>query len=116
MKYYEREYCERDLTKSLDIILKLNELVGKEYESREEIENELTELFKSKIKLQINEVITTDDGPVYHYTTKINSVSTSIYLGDLFSSHFIIAVKCGPQTVYLDENIKNLYLLSGPVN
>lgn len=108
------KYCEYDFTKSLDIILKLNELVGKEYESCEEIENELTELFKSEIKLQINDVITTDDGPIYHYTTQINSVPTSIYLGDLFPSHLIIAVKSGPQATYLDENIKNL--LNGPVN
>lgn len=108
------KYCERDFTKSLDTILKLNELVGKEYESREEIENELTELFKSETNLQINDVITTDDGPIYHYTTQINSVSTSIYLGDLFPSHIIIAVKSGLQAIYLDENIKNL--LNGPVN
>lgn len=110
------KYCEYDyFTKSLDIILKLNELVGKEYESREEIESELTELFKSEIKLQINDVITvSNEGPIYHYTTQINSVPTSIYLGDLFSGHFIIAVKSGPQATYLDENIKNL--LNRPVN
>jgi hypothetical protein len=103
------KYSEFDFTKSLDIILKLNELVGKGYESREEIENELTQLFKSEIKLKINDIITSEnEGPIYYYTTEINSTPTSIYLGDLFPGHFIIAVKSGSQATYLNEHIKNL--------
>jgi hypothetical protein len=97
-----------DPTKALELVLTLNILIDQEVDGVEEIETALFNLFGTTIKIRLHEVITPDEGPIYHYVTEISELPVSIYVTDWFDAQLIVAVNSGVQATYINENIKNV--------
>lgn len=97
-----------DPTKALELVLQLNPLLDEQVEGVEDIETALFHLFGAIIKLRFYEVITPDEGPVYHYVTEISELPVSIYVADWWDGKTIVAVNSGLQATYINENMKNI--------